>query len=232
MRRWQSIAVLVIGTVLWSVQPAYANLWDWLQEFSGPGPYHARFPNFMADLCPDDGALLRDFQVKKQDLARSEGDEGQHVTCFFADLRFFANNDNDNFGVKKVHVDIIEVGASARLHRAISLGFGGGLMRISTPDHTAYKGVLTGPRLIVKPFLLYGSNSFWQKSPARQRWYYLLGSIKYYVKEDVALGHVRGKDFGLQPGDANFNFDVQNDRVASTGFIVDVTDLVKLAIRK
>src|SRR5258705_9241309 len=51
MRRVLSIAVLVLGGLCWSVQPAYADLWDWLQEFSGPGPFHTDVFNVMADVC-------------------------------------------------------------------------------------------------------------------------------------------------------------------------------------
>jgi len=242
MRRLSSVGVLVLGTLLWSVQPAYADFWDWLQEFSGPGPFHERFFNVITDVCPGpaidalnhtDKHLLRDFEVPEEDPGLTADtarfDPGQHVTCFFADARWFVNNDNDNFGVQNIRVDIYEVGASARLHRAIALGFGGGLMRISTPGHTAYQPVLTGPRVVIKPALLFGSNTFWARHPD---WYYLAGLVKYYFKEQIVLGHVTGPDFGLKSGNANFAFDVSNDRQASTGFTFDASDLVVAVVRK
>ena len=226
-------AAVVVGAVLGSAQPARASLWDWLQEFSGPGPFHARLPNFMFDICPQegkDGRFLRDFEVPSADSKTAADDEEPPpVTCVFGDFRFFANDDDDNFGVDKVRVDLYETGASVRLHRAISLGFGGGLMRISTPNHTAYKGVLTAPRVVIKPLLLYGSASYWQKHRAR---YAIAGMIKYYVKENIALGHLEGKDFGLAPGAINFGFDTDYERLWSTGFIIDLSDVIALGLRQ
>ena len=224
MKRLFSVTLVMLGTLLWSVQPAYASLWDWLQEFSGPGPYHARLPNWMIDVCQQPigrGPLLSDFEVT--DASRQS--DPKPVTCVFADVRFFANDDNDNFGVKNVHVNSYDFGASAPLHRAVSLGFGAGLMNITTPASSTNKFVLTAPRVVIKPLLLYGTNDFWS---GHKVWYAVLGSVKYYLKEQIVVGHVRGEDFGLKVGDPNFNFNTQNERLASTGFIIDLSPAVSL----
>lgn len=183
--------------------------------------------------------LLRDFDVRPKvdrDLRPIRG----VPVCYFADFRFFQNREDDNFfqgrdedhfGLAGVKLDIYEFGVSARLHHAISLGFGGGAMRISTAGHTAWQGVLTGPRLIIKPLLIYGSPEFWRRDKHTRVLHLILGSVKYYVKEDIVLGHLTGADFGLSDGSPRFKFDVDGDRQWSTGFIVDLTDFVVAAIR-
>jgi hypothetical protein len=54
MRRVLTVLGLFLATLLVSPRPARADFWDWLQEFSGPGPFHARLPNLMFDICPGD----------------------------------------------------------------------------------------------------------------------------------------------------------------------------------
>jgi hypothetical protein len=220
MKRWLSVAVLVVGTVLWSVQPAYANLWDWLQELSGPGPFHARKPNVMVDLCQENhvgsGKLTQDFDSTKPP-----------VTCIFADLRLFANEDDDNFSKNNkigfVHVTLFETGVTANLHRAFSVGFGGGLMKIGTPDHSEYKGVLTAPRVVIRPAVLFGTEQFWKDNKLL---YAVLGSVKYYVRANIVLRDLRGDTFGLKQGDPDFDFHTHFERLASAGFIIDATPIL------
>jgi hypothetical protein len=236
MKRLTHIVGVFLLVTVASPRSARADIWDWLQEFSGPGPFHARGPNLMFDVCPQTTTsreaaslpFLRDFEVSTEDAQRQERG-GQHVKCFFADFRFFQNRNDDNFGVDNVKLNVFEVGASARLHRAISIGFGAGAMQISTPDHSSWKGVFTGPRVIVKPLLLFGSNDFWAN---HEKVHLVLGSVKYYMKENIVLGHLRGKDFGLAEGAPNYSFDFTNDRVASTGFIIDATDLIVVTLRR
>jgi len=361
MRRVLSIAVLVLGGLCWSVQPAYADLWDWLQEFSGPGPFHTDVFNLMADVCGqkkttiailNDGKsptikrvtshrFLRDFETPGQETviervtAPSSGvgtfssaypymqfpngyrylflpgptpdspgprldlqrgavlmlldteypnrGEAQkpspltgavtlplplvfwttdgkavpipqkafdalygpnarprHSVCVFADYRRFSNDDQDlesqkpeaerttdNFGAGVIKIRTAEAGISTRLHRAIVLGFGGGFMQIHSlrTDTTTYKPILTGPRVVIRPFLLYGSDDFWNRHP---NWYYAAGAVKYYFKENIVLARLQGSDFGV----ADDRFSARWDRVASTGFVWDVTDVVVAAFSR
>jgi hypothetical protein len=188
---------------------------------------------------PKTDRWLRDFDVRP-DNDKDGRKIGGVPVCYFADFRFFQNREDDNFfqgrdedhfGLASVKLDVYEFGVSARLHHAISLGFGGGAMRISTAGHTAWQGVITGPRLIIKPLLIYGSPEFWRRDKHTRVLHLILGSVKYYVKEDIVLGHLTGADFGLSEGSPKFKFDVDGDRQWSTGFIVDLTDFVVTAIR-
>jgi hypothetical protein len=89
--------------------------------------------------------------------------------------------------------------------------------------------MLTAPRVVIKPLLIYGSAEYWRK---HDRLHLVFSTVKYYLKEDIILGHVTGQDFGAKPGSANAGFDFLNDRVFSTGFVVDVSDVLTLALRK
>lgn len=153
--------------------------------------------------------------------------------CLFVDYRRFSNDDKDidtpidserttdNFGAGVITLRTYEAGLAARLHRSITLGFGLGLMKIHSvrTDTDSYKPLLAGPRVVIRPFLLYGSEDFWNRHP---NWYYAAGSVKYYFKENIVIGRLTGEDFGV----ARERFDVRFDRVASTGFVYDASDAV------
>lgn len=216
MKRLLPIACLFVAGLIACPQPAEADLWDFLQEWSGPGPFHTR-GNFMIDLCPgpsfDKGRLASDF------------DSRENVKCFFADTRLFVNDLPDNFGNFNVKVSIVEAGAAVRVHRSTEIGFGGGVLRFASRGEEHTRFVLTVPRLVIRPALLYGTPTFWQAQPRGVR---LLASVvKFYVKGNVIVGRMQGADFGLTSAEPNFNFDVDNDRVFSTGFIFDVSELVR-----
>jgi len=248
MRRVLTVLGLFLATLLVSPRPARADFWDWLQEFSGPGPFHARLPNLMFDICPGDAQpfneqgrlldsgepspFLRDFDEPAASTLRSDNGKGiaRVPKCIYADFRFFENRPDDNFGVPGVKVDFYQAGVSVRLHHAIGLGFGGGAMRISSPGNPdAWQPMLTAPRVVIKPLLIYGSAEYWRK---HNRLHLVFSTVKYYLKEDIILGHVTGQDFGAKPGSANADFDFLNDRVFSTGFVVDISDALTLAFRK
>ncbi len=252
MKRALTVAGLVLTSLFVHPQRAAADWWDWLQELSGPGPFHTNTFNAMVDLCPGPpvstdkegnvlrengkvvakGHFLRDFEFGEKQVQTDQHGSPVATTlpkCFFMDFRRFRNREDDNFIDETVDLNVIELGISVRLHHAIVVGFGGGATQIVTPNHTAWKGVFTGPRLVIKPLLLYGTSQYW----ANHDWLHLIfGSVKYYVKENTMLGHVRGKDFGLKATDPNYTFDFQNDRVASTGFILDFTDLAIVLLRQ
>ena len=248
MRRAFPVVGIFLLTLLACPPPARADFWDWLSEFSGPGPFHARLPNLMFDICPGDAQpfneqgrlldsgepspFLRDFDEPAASTLRSDNGKGiaRVPKCIYADLRFFENRPDDNFGVPGVKVDFYQAGLSVRLHHAIGLGFGGGAMRVSSPGSPdAWQPMLTAPRVVIKPLLIYGSAEYWRK---HNRLHLAFSTVKYYVKEDIILGHVTGQDFGAQPGSPNSSFDIQNDRVFSTGFVVDISDALTLALRK
>lgn len=52
--------------------------------------------------------------------------------------------------------------------------------------------------------------------------------FKFYIKNNVISGTLTGADFGLSPGDANYNFAATHDRVWSSGFVLDFTEVLAL----
>jgi hypothetical protein len=258
-RKWLVVATLLMALFIAPRSAKAWDWWDWAQEFSGPGPFDNRGGNLMFDLCPqaaqtyDEKGITPQYRVEKAsdgkeinrpitepflrdiDVRPSVKQDG--VTpltgvpiCYFADFRFFKNRPGDNFGVDDVDLGVYEFGVSARLHHAISLGFGFGRMQISTPTKTSWHTVLTGPRLVIKPLLIYGSPEFWRQGKTRRTLQAFLGTVKYYVKEDMVIGHLTAADFGVTEG-PNKDFDVVGDRQWSTGFVFDLTEPAVLGIR-
>jgi hypothetical protein len=223
MKRVLLVAGLVCSVVIGSPRPASASLMDWLQELSGPGPFNGRAWNAMLDVCPGKG------EQDTEHFFASENDSKEPAACIFVDKRRFRNADGDNFGAGRIDVGIWELGGSVRVHRAVSIGFGFGRIGFSSQGGEKDTWVLTAPRIVVKPAMLFGSAKFWNdRNPG---WLALASIFKYYVKDNVIAGRLTGADFGLKAGDANVNFVVENDHVWSRGFILDLTEPIGLLLR-
>lgn len=229
MRRAVTLLGLCLVVMTAFPRSADADIWDWLQEFSGPGPFHSGF-NQMLDICPIKVPNKND--PAKRDLHwQSTYDAGRRSPCYFMDWRRFLNRDDgkpgigpndDNFGAGPIELNMFEFGASMRLHQAFEVGFGAGLMHIEANGRGADKLVLTAPRFVMKPVLIFRSEESWNSGSAwKRKW---ASVLKYYVRENIISPGVEGKDFGLDPGHPNYDFNVRNDRVLSTGFILDFTE--------
>jgi hypothetical protein len=222
MKRVLLLAGLICGGLIGYPRPASASLMDWLQELSGPGPFNGRAWNAMLDVCPERGISDTRFFV-------SEYDDKQPVRCIFFDKRRFVNIDGDNFGAGRIDVGLWELGGSANVHRAVAIGFGFGRVRFKSQGGEKETWVLTAPRIIVKPAMLFGAAQFWHD---HEFWRTLASVVKYYVKNNVIAGRLTGADFGLKAGDANFNFVANDDQVWSRGFIIDLTEPVGFLLRR
>jgi hypothetical protein len=225
MKRVLLLAGLACSVVIGSPRPASASLMDWLQELSGPGPFNGRAWNAMLDVCPPKGAAedTEHFFAREYDLKPS-------AVCMFFDRRRFESIQEDNFGAGQIDVSLWELGGSAHVHRALTIGFGFGRVRFKSErggDKDTW--VFTAPRIVVNPALVFGTTQFWKDHHV----YWTLASvIKFYVKDNIIKGRLTGADFGLKAGEANVNFVVENDRVWSRGFILDLTEPIGLLLRK
>jgi len=96
------------------------------------------------------------------------------------------------------------------------------LARVGEPA----KLLVTAPRIVFKPALIFGRDEFWD----RQNKFVnaAAGIFKFDIKNNIIVGKLTGADFGLSPGDANYNFAVSHDRVWSSGFVLDFTDVLAL----
>ena len=87
---------------------------------------------------------------------------------------------------------------------------------------TRTKVVLTVPRIVIKPILFFGPPTFWYNVD-NKKWLKAASMLKFYVRENMILGEMTAADFAVDPKVNSFR--VMNDRVASIGFIIDVTEL-------
>jgi hypothetical protein len=230
MRRNFPVVGLVLVLIVAFPRPARADLWDWLQEFSGPGPFHSRNGDAMFEVCPRKTTQKQpDGTTKTEFSYQASYDPEKDNTCIFFDYRGFINDGNDPFGAR-VSAKFYEVGVSARVHRAVELGLGFGWVHLSSQNasnmammNDKTKMVLTIPRLVVKPILFLEPKEFWDK---HNKLFKAASSFKYYTRENIILGTMTAADFAVDPKVNSFR--VKNDRVASSGFIIDVAELLPL----
>ena len=167
MKRFLIVAVLACGGLMASPVPASASLMDWLQELSGPGPFNAKVINLIVDVCPT-GHKYRDEKRTELDMFASDYDEpnwDKPRICVFIDHRRLKNDGaGDNFGAGTIDVQTFEFGASARLHRSVSIGFGLGRIGFKSQNGgEPAKLLVTAPRIVLKPALIFGGYEFWNK---------------------------------------------------------------------
>jgi hypothetical protein len=231
MKQLLVIAALAFGGVVASPAPASASLMDWLQELSGPGPFHAKSANVILDACPS-GPFVPKGQTNTHGIFASDYDElpgvSKPVICVFIDNRWLQNDGpTDNFGAGLVDVFTFEAGASVRVHRAISVGLGIGRIRFkSEAGGEPARLLVTAPRVVLKPAVLFGSAKFWDDRSTGVK--ILASLLKLYVKNNIIAGTLTGADFGLAPGTPNYNFQVSHDRVWSSGFVLDFSEVLSL----
>lgn len=221
MKRALSLVGMALITLLFPA-PARADVWDWLSEFSGPGPFHTRNLNLMTP-CVEEIKATSEEAMKPVSVS-------QPKTCWWVDYRSFTNKpDQDDFRAGRVDIHVTEAGASVKVHRAIDIGFGAGAMFFDSDNGEPFtRAVLTVPRVVITPALLFGSDSDWTTSSSTRlrRLKSFAKTVKYYFKENIVLGPLSQEDFGLTPTQSNFK--VTNDRVFSSGFILDLNEIGRL----
>ena len=193
-------AVLVLLAV--SAQPAEANIWDVLEQLSGPGPFHSRGNVLVSGGCvqPQVPHLGIDSRVPAR------------APCWFFDLRRF-HADADEF-FRAVDAQAYDFGATFQVRRPIELGFGMGLIHFSSNGVNTTKVTTTPLRVVVKPLLIV-------PKLRDKKW---AGVVKYYVRESVIWGRLTQDDFGISA--ARHVFNEKNDVVTSAGFLIDLGELI------
>lgn len=234
MKRFLVVAALTCSSLMAFPAPGSASLMDWLQELSGPGPFNAKVFNVIAEVCPTGHKYRTEGTSQKLDIFASEyekrdaTDSRKVQICVFFDNRRFKNDGaGDNFGAGTIDVHAFEIGASARLHRSLSIGFGVGRIGFGTENGSEpARFLITAPRLVFKPALIFGSEQFWERQSTAVK---VAASVfKFYIKNNIISGKLTGADFGLSPGDASYNFAVSHDRVWSSGFVLDFSEVLAL----
>ena len=208
MKSTLSLAALVLMVLLSSAPPANAGLIDWMQEWSGPGPFHWG-GSVLVTRCPGP------FQINNQ--------REQNKPCFFVDTRRFIAIDGDNFPVK-VTSFFADVGVTYRLRRAVSVGLGAGFMT-ADGNETATRPTITAPRVVFEPAVLLaqlfgkpeqaftGNSTFWDR---------LVHVPKIYMRGNFILGRLNGADLGV----SGTSYDRTNEYVISRGLLLDLGELI------
>jgi len=200
-----SLALVLVALVA-SVQPAQANIWDWMQEWSGPGPFTSNGKVWLSTFC------LADFKGGSTDNAR----------CYFVDVSYLDAEATKNFPASTT-AHFFDFGVSWRLRRSIAVGVGAGLMTVHANDG-AKKFTVTAPRILVEPVAL-GRELFaghgsvkavnWGDNP----WWHVL---KFYAEGRVIVGHLSGDKLGVP----NTDYNRTNEFVMSRGLMVDLGEFV------
>jgi hypothetical protein len=204
-----SIAALVLVALVSSAQTAHAGLIDWMQEWSGPGPFGSKVPGALVTACPG--------------LFQVDSVAEQNKRCYFFDTRRLVASDNDNFPVKVVTF-FVDVGVTYRIRRAVTLGVGAGFMTADGKESAA-RPTITAPRATFEPVTLAAQlfrvkeqtlsldNNFWRR---------LVHVPKIYMRGNFILGQLNGKDLGVNKS----KYDRTNEYVISRGLILDFGELI------
>jgi hypothetical protein len=208
------LRVLFVITVLALPRTAHASLWDWIQEFSGPGPSNGR-GNIAATLC-----LTRKFEGRPLAIpgATTTGSLDK-IPCVFFDYRRFENQDDDNFPAK-VTLNMWDFGPTWTFlpERQIQIGPGLGVLQATGNNATSTHFTVTLVRFGITPLALVPG---WEKKR-------LPRILKWYYRETLVPGTLDATDFGvtLGSGPGQSLFSAKNDLVRSAGFMIDLGELV------
>jgi hypothetical protein len=197
--------------LVWA-QPARADVWDWLEELSGAGPYHSR-GNLSGTLyCNKDSVNGQNLGGWFKPLGR---DSTKHV-CYYADVRLFKANEDNRF--KETSIDMYEAGTMFRPIRdipAFEVGAGAGFMHMNSGGITSDRFTISFPKVALKPLLLIGP----LQTRAHSDDY---GFIQLYFRETRTVHAFSASDFSTQPG-VIYTPPQNGEVLRSFGFIIDAT---------
>src|SRR5262249_21343132 len=136
------------------------NIWDWIHEMSGPGPYDAygqTVKNFMVSLCPGPIEEHPVVGIFSRELTADPGIKPR--PCFFVDKRWVRYDPLKQKGNFPTEVDLnaTDFGISWQFasYQRAEFGVGAGWATFNGLDGVSRrKFTLTLPRIIVMPLAL------------------------------------------------------------------------------
>lgn len=171
MKRLVSVLALVALLVVLSAQAAHAGPIDWLEQWSGPGPYSSKV-FLAATICPPQYSSANWF-----------------VPCFYVEHHRFRSVKDDNFPATKA--DLSDFGVAFKVRPQIEVGAGAGLIDFSTPQKSTAKFTVTFARVTVQPL------RFIRPLSGRNTASRAAGILKVYLRETVLPGKLTAADFGI-----------------------------------
>ena len=208
--RTARLLVFVFAASLWPAI-AQASIWSWLEELSGPGPFHGDMASLSVacrngqwDVCwaPNDQTsqtiVLRIGRYDSGDRSR------------FKDLKDTPDDDR-----KPVHAVPVSVLWMFRIHRSLHVGAGAGFMRVSGAGFTSFSKVsLTPLSATFTPLALLRS--------ARARNHRMASVIRLEFDSSFFGDGFDAADFQ----NTHSKFDSGPEFLTRTGVVVDVFALV------
>lgn len=212
MKRTLIVATLAVMGLMSSTRPAQANILDWMQEWSGPGPF-------------DFGGHVAVTKCRALFDATNERSQNEHP-CLFVDFRRLVPDEKygkDNFPVR-VTATFLDAGWTWRLRRYAEIGVGAGIMT-AAGSKTAVRPTITFPRIVIEPvtvfvklFNIKDDAYLLNVEPIKTRLYH---TFKFYARGNFIAFNLNGDDLGV----SGTNYSRTFEYVVSRGLFVDVGEL-------
>jgi hypothetical protein len=200
------LLVFVVVVALWPAT-AHADIWSWLEELSGPGPFRGDMLSFTV-------ACVRNDKFKACPVG--DQDTRQTIVVRLGRLNSYGNrprfrdlpaSDPDNQG--DVHVVPVSGLLLFRLHRSLEVGPGIGFVRISGNGFDAFSKLsLTPLNATFTPFALC-------KDLAKSKWAYV---VRIELDTSYFPQGFKGTDFN----NSRTTFDSGPEFLTRAGVVFDV----------
>ena len=221
MRRSILLVMLPLLLLVPSRSAHASGFWDWMQEWSGPGPFVGKghHPPVLVNLCPAE--------------YRAVGSRADSPSCLYFDVRWLETEANDNFPVP-VSVTLFDVGVTTKAHvwrfqDAVEVGYGVGLLHATSGTsgtlggRTMNKFTFTVPRVSVKPLITIveiADRDNQSRTTARK----LLSIPKAFLSVNVVAGTMDSEQLGVP--DSVRHYSNSWEVLLSRGIFFDFGELI------
>jgi hypothetical protein len=170
------LALVMLAAPSRALAVGWDDLWDYLDQLSGPGPFHGKGAAAIQIACIEGG---------RANLLRSPSSPDGIVPCLFVDFRALSVEPKDPFD--EVTAKLTDIGVSWHLQRYFEYGAGIGMARFNSKGITTTNFTLTYLRLGVKPLVLIPR---WRDSKRA-------AAVKYFYRHTIRFGEISAADFGV-----------------------------------
>lgn len=209
--KWRRLVVLLGVITLWPTGAyAAAGWWAWLEELSGPGPFHG-FVLAAPIICVRDGEVIScrpgsDETRPKRLVAVSVGKLGSGDNVRFKD---------DPSGPDRREVHVLQVSGTYmfRLHPALDTGFGAGTLRFSGEGFDPlWRFTLIPASMSARPLALVKQ---WQ-----YKWW------AYVVRGEIETSFVTSGFTAAQFGNTTSKFSTGPEFLTRAAVVIDFTPII------
>jgi hypothetical protein len=212
------VFVLLGMIVAWpSAAYAAAGFWAWLEELSGPGPFHG-FVVSAPVLCERDGKLVKCWQPISKDTPETEAQRLRPERLLVLSVGRLGSGDNVRFKDEEP-LDTREVNVLQtswlymfRLHPSLDAGVGAGVMRFSGHGFDPFlRFTLVPASLSFRPLAL---------TSQKNRWF------AHFIRLDLETSFVTEGFTAAQFGSSTSKFAVGPEFLTRAAFVFDLGSIV------